>query len=86
MKELDAETEAVYNNPSSPLMEKVYQKILREYVRCLYESLKEKKYPFEADEKKIYVHMSRIIDCLSINEVFQYERDGNVFNFRNYYG
>lgn len=37
------------------------------------------------DEKKIYVHMSRIIDCLSIEEVFQYEKNGTVFNFKNYY-
>ena len=72
VKELDPETEAVYNNPNSPLMEKVYQKILREYVRCLYGSLKEKKYSFEADEKKIYIHISRILDCLNIEQVFQY--------------
>lgn len=29
--------------------------------------------------------MSRIIDCLSINEVFVYEKNGVIFNFRNYY-
>ena len=66
-------------------MEKVYQKILREYVRCLYASLKDKKYSFEADEKKIYIHISRILDCLNIEQVFQYEINGVSFNFRNYY-
>lgn len=49
IQELDTETESVYNNPSSPLLEKVYQKILREYVRYLYASVKEKKFTFEAD-------------------------------------
>jgi len=29
IKDLDPETEAVYNNPASPLSEKVYQKTLR---------------------------------------------------------
>lgn len=82
---LDAETEAVYNNPTSPLSEKVYQKIIREYVRNLYASVKDRKFAFEADEKKLYVHISRIIDCLSLEEVFQYEKNGDVFNFRNYY-
>lgn len=33
----------------------------------------------------MYVHISRIIDCLSINQVFVYEKDGIIFNFRNYY-
>ena len=63
---LDHETEQVYNNPTGPLPEKVYQKILRDYVKNLYASIKDKKYPFEADEKKVYIHISRIIDCLSL--------------------
>ena len=46
VQELDPETEAVYHNPDSPLMEKVFQKVLREYVRSLHASLKEKKYSF----------------------------------------
>jgi hypothetical protein len=29
--------------------------------------------------------MNRIIDCLSLDEVFQYEKNGEIFNFRNYY-
>lgn len=67
IKDLDPETEAVYNNPNSPLVEKVYQKVLRDYVRNLYSEVKDRKFAFEADEKKVYIHMSRIIDCLSID-------------------
>lgn len=48
-------------------------------------TMKDRKFAFEADEKKIYIHISRIIDCLSLDEVFQYEKDGVIFNFRNYY-
>ena len=33
----------------------------------------------------MYIHISRILDCLNIEQVFQYERNGTVFNFRNYY-
>jgi hypothetical protein len=85
IKDLDYDTENIYNNPNAPLSEKVYQNTLRNYVRNLYATVRDKKFVFEADEKKIYIHMSRIIDCLNIDEVFQYEKDGVVFNFRNYY-
>lgn len=47
--------------------------------------MKEKKFTFEADEKKVYIHISRILDCLSIEDVFKYQKDGVPFNFRNYY-
>ena len=59
--------------------------MIREYIRVQYMFLKEKNFNFEADEKKILIHLGRIIDCLSLEEVFEYEKNGNYFNFRNYY-
>lgn len=85
VKELDPETEAVVKDPKSSLTEKVYQRMIREYIRCQYAYMKEKKYSFEADEKKILIHLGRIIDCLSLEEVFRFEKNGETFNFRNYY-
>ena len=40
VKELDPETEAVVKDPKSPLNEKVYQKMIREYIRHQYAFLR----------------------------------------------
>lgn len=85
VKELDSETQAVIKDPQSPYAEKVYQKMIRQYIRYQYAYLKEKKFSYEGDEKKILIHLGRIIDCLSLEEVFEYEKKGEIFNFRNYY-
>lgn len=46
VKELDGETEAVVRDAHSSLFEKVYQKMIREYIKCLNSYIKEKKQTF----------------------------------------
>ncbi len=29
--------------------------------------------------------MTKIVDCLDLEEVFQFEKNGSTFNFHNYY-
>jgi hypothetical protein len=72
-------------NQNSPLNEKIYQKNLREYVKTLFESLKGRGFKNEPEERKLYVHMQRILDCLALEDVFQFEKNGVIFNFHNYY-
>lgn len=82
---LDQETQNVINNQGSPLNEKIYQKNLREYVKTLFENGRGRQFKSEGEERKYYVHMQRIVDCLSLEDVFQFEKNGVVFNFHNYY-
>ena len=72
-------------NPKSSANEKIYQKLLRDYARDLNTWIGNKNFKTEAEEKKVYIHLSRIVDCMAIDETFSYERNGVVFNFRNYY-
>lgn len=39
----------------------------------------------ETDERKFYIHLTKIIDCLDIENVFQFDKNGVTFNFHNYY-
>lgn len=32
-----------------------------------------------------YVHLNKMIDCLNLDEIFQFETNGTTFNFHNYY-
>lgn len=85
VKYLDQETQQVINNQGSPLNEKIYQKNLRDYVKLMFDNCKAKSFKSEPEERKNYVHMQRILDCLNLEDVFQFEKNGVVFNFHNYY-
>ena len=47
--------------------------------------MQNKAFKNEQDERKFYIHMTKIIDCLDLEEVFQFEKNGSTFNFHNYY-
>lgn len=47
--------------------------------------MQNKGFKSEVDERKFYIHMTKIIDCLDLEEVFQFEKNGSNFNFHNYY-
>ncbi len=71
VKFLDAETQNVISNPNSPLNEKIYQKNLRDYVKALFEYIKSKQRP-EAEERRFFVHLQRVLDCLALEDVFAF--------------
>ena len=66
VKLLDQETQSVIMNQNSPLNEKIYQKNLREYLKTLFETCKSKHFKSEMEERKLYVHVQRILDCLTL--------------------
>ena len=39
----------------------------------------------EGEEKKYFVHLSKIVDCLDLENIFQFQKNGNNFNFHQYY-
>lgn len=59
--------------------------MIREYISNLSSIMQNKGFKSEADERKFYIHMTKIIDCLDLEEVFEFEKNGNTFNFHNYY-
>lgn len=85
IKYFDEETQATLASQNASLSEKVYQKNLRDYIRAIYDLVKGRQFKTESEERKYYIHLLRMIDCLNIEEVFQFERNGVIFNFHNYY-
>lgn len=71
-KILDKQTEPVLDGASSPLPQSLYKNILKEYIKTLYSTLKERKFNLDIEQKKEYIHLSRVIDCLDTEEVFKY--------------
>lgn len=51
----------------------------------MFDYCKARNFKSELEERKSYVHMQRILDCLTLEDVFQFEKNGVVFNFHNYY-
>lgn len=47
--------------------------------------MQNKQFKSEADERKFYIHLTKIIDCLDLENVFQFDKNGGTFNFHNYY-
>ena len=35
--------------------------------------------------RKQWVHVDRMLDCLDLDNVFQFDKNGVLFNFRSYY-
>lgn len=35
--------------------------------------------------RKQWIHIDRMLDCLELDKVFQFEQNGMAFNFRSYY-
>jgi hypothetical protein len=60
----------VIKNKNSPNNEKMFQKLIREYVKNLSALIQDKKFKNINEEKKYYMHLNKIIDCLSVEEVF----------------
>jgi serine/threonine-protein kinase ULK2 len=85
VKFFDEETQAILASQNVALTEKVYQRHLREYIRGLYELVRVRQFKSEGEERKPYIHLLRMVDCLNVEEVFQFERNGVIFNFHNYY-
>ena len=85
VKYLDEETRTVIANPSSPLSDKVFSRNIREYVKGLYQVVRGRQFKSDSDERKLHVHLQRMADCLNIEGVFQFDRNGVIFNFHSYY-
>jgi len=51
----------------------------------LHDVAKNKQFKSSAEERKLFIHLHRIIDCLNLEEVFLFEKNGLIFNFHNYY-
>jgi hypothetical protein len=56
----------VIKNKNSPNNEKMFQKLIREYVKNLSALIQDKKFKNINEEKKYYMHLNKIIDCLSV--------------------
>lgn len=41
-------------------------------MKTLFEYCKSRSFKAEAEERKYYVHMQRILDCLNLEDVFQF--------------
>jgi hypothetical protein len=44
----------------------MFQKLIREYVKNLSALIQDKKFKNINEEKKYYMHLNKIIDCLSV--------------------
>lgn len=66
VKLMDEEMQAVLSSQNTVLNEKVYQRHLREYVRAVHEVVKGRQFKSEAEERKYFIHLQRMIDCLNL--------------------
>jgi hypothetical protein len=48
----------------------MFQKLIREYIKNLSAIMHDKKFKNTNEEKKYYMHLNKIIDCLNVEEVF----------------
>ena len=67
--------------------DKLLTRVLQEYAKSMMGQLlseMEKEKSLDTFRKR-WVHIDRILDCVSLEKVFQFEREGVVFNFRQYY-
>ena len=67
--------------------DKLLNKVLHEYAKSLMSHLlteMEKEKSVDAFRKK-WIHIDRILDCIALDEVFEFEKTGVFFNFRQYY-
>ena len=85
VKYLDEDTRTVIANPNSPLSDMVFSRTLRDYIKNLHQLVRTRQFKSESDERKLYVHLQRMVDCLNIEGVFQFDRNGVIFNFHSYY-
>lgn len=79
--------EAILAPQGTPTDEKVLGRVLREYVKDAMSSLigeMNKQKNLESFRKQ-WIHVDRMLDCLELESVFQFESGGQVFNFRTYY-
>lgn len=72
IKYFDEETQATLASQNAVLSEKVYQKNLRDYIRAIHELVKGRQFKTEGEERKYFIHLLRMVDCLNIEEVFQF--------------
>lgn len=68
-----------YSTPES--VDRVYNKTLLEYVNEVKDGLK----PEQKKDKKIWLHLNQIMDCLELDAVFTFGSGANQFNFKLYY-
>jgi len=73
------------NNMKDPNMEKLFKKVLVDYLKGLIQQVVSTKYSNEEARGK-WSHANRILDCMIMEEVFNFEdKKGMQFNFKIYY-
>ena len=83
---VDEGLRAVINSNFSQNLEKPFAKTLIQYVRDILQDMTIRKPTNKEEIKKVWVHIDRILDCLRLQSVFQFEDEKNrQFNFKYYY-
>jgi serine/threonine-protein kinase ULK/ATG1 len=87
VKQFDPDIQECILNGQGTTDEKVLGRVLREYIKdamghLISEMNKQKNLE---NFRKQWIHVDRILDCLELDNVFQFENNGTTFNFRTYY-
>eukprot|EP00828_Plagiopyla_frontata_P049021 TRINITY_DN959_c0_g1_i2.p1 TRINITY_DN959_c0_g1~~TRINITY_DN959_c0_g1_i2.p1 ORF type:complete len:342 (-),score=55.44 TRINITY_DN959_c0_g1_i2:15-1040(-) len=86
-QQLSEEYQSIVNENFKQDVNKILKSGLTKYIKSLIQNFLKNPKKFNSDQLiSGWIHIDRILDCLRIDQVFQFEdKEGNQFNFKIYY-